>query len=157
MLKMRWKPFLISLGITLATGVVSAFLTNGSMEVFQQLKQPPLSPPGWLFPVVWTILFTLMGIAAYQIYIASVPKAEKSAALIVYGVQLMVNFLWPIFFFLQGWYLFAFFWLLMLWVLILGLILLFYRISKWAGLLLIPYLLWVAFAGYLNFGVYLLN
>ena len=69
----------------------------------------------------------------------------------------MVNFLWPIFFFLQGWYLFAFFWLLMLWVLILGLILLFYRISKWAGLLLIPYLLWVAFAGYLNFGVYLLN
>ena len=61
-MKMRWKPFLISLGIPLATGVVSAFLTNGSMEVFQQLKQPPLSPPGWLFPVVWTILFTLMEI-----------------------------------------------------------------------------------------------
>lgn len=156
-MKIKWKPFLISLATPLAVDGVSAFLTRDSMETFQKLNQPPLSPPGWVFPVVWTVLFVMMGVASYRVYMASVPRSEKTAALAVYGVQLMMNFFWPIFFFLQGWYLFAFFWLLMLWVLILGLLLLFYRISRWAGLLLFPYLLWVSFAGYLNFGIYLLN
>ena len=156
-MKIRWKPFLISLGIPLAIGGLSAFLTNDSMKEFQQLNQPPLSPPGWLFPVVWSILFVLMGIASYLVCTSDVPRRDRRTALWLYGVQLGVNFFWSIFFFNLGLYLFSFLWLLFLWVLLLALWLLFRRISKPAGWLLVPYLLWVTFAGYLNLGIYFLN
>jgi len=153
----KLKPLLINLFIPLAVGGLSALLTMDSMETFSSLNQPPLSPPGWLFPVVWTILYTLMGIAAYLVYTSNKPKKQINTALIVYGIQLFFNFFWSIIFFNRADYLFAFVWLVILWALILANIILFYRISKPAGILLIPYLLWVTFAGYLNFAIYLLN
>lgn len=127
----------------------------GSMERFAALNQPPLSPPGWLFPIVWTILFIMMGIASYLVFVSE--DSRKSSALIVYAVQLAVNFVWPVLFFNLGVYFAAFLWLLFLWVLILITILLFRRIRTAAAVLLLPYLFWTAFAGYLNLGIALLN
>ncbi|MBE6783932.1 MAG: tryptophan-rich sensory protein [Ruminococcaceae bacterium] len=153
----RLKPLLINLFIPLAVGGLSALFTMNSMENFERLNQPPLSPPGWLFPVVWTILYTLMGIAAYLVVTSNATQKDKRTALTIYGVQLFFNFLWSIIFFNREDFLFAFIWLVALWALIIANIILFYRISKPAGIMLIPYLLWVTFAGYLNFAIYLLN
>jgi len=156
-MKIKWKPFLIAIAIPLAVGGLSAFLTRDAMKEFAKLNQPPLSPPGWLFPVVWTILFLLMGVASYLVWNAQDPKGVRGKALTAYGIQLAVNFCWTIFFFNLGWYLFSFAWLIFLWVLIAETILLFWKLSHTAGMLLLPYLIWVTFAGYLNFGIYLLN
>lgn len=156
-MKIRWKPLIVCLAIPLLVGGASAFLTKDSMKEFSMLNQPPLSPPMWVFPVVWTILFAMMGLASYLVYVSETRPREKRMALILYGLQLLVNFGWPLFFFRLNWWLFAFFWLLLLWVMILDMTARFYRLRPLAGVLLIPYLAWVAFAGYLNFGIYLLN
>lgn len=111
----------------------------------------------WVFPVVWSILYVLMGLGSYLVWNSTDRRGEKRKALCVYGVQLAFNFLWTIFFFNCGWYLFAFAWLVALWGLILWTFLLFRHLSHPAGWTLVPYLAWVAFAGYLNFGIYLLN
>lgn len=145
------------IAIPLAVGGTSAFLTRDAMESFSRLDQPALSPPMWAFPVVWTILYILMGLGSYLVLTGNDRRGERGKALCVYGVQLAFNFLWTIFFFNCGWYLFAFAWLVVLWVLILWTFLLFRRQSHPAGWTLLPYLAWVAFAGYLNFGIYLLN
>lgn len=153
----RPKPFLVCLAVPLITGVLAALVTGGSMGIYQILNKPPLSPPGWLFSVVWTLLYILMGIASYLVYISDAPAEKKNTALKVYALQLVVNFLWPIWFFSLNMYLFSFVWLVLLWVLVVLTALLFYRINKTAGYLMIPYLLWVSFAGYLNLSVYLMN
>lgn len=151
----KWKPLLISIVIALGAGALSAWLSGDNMSVYQTLKLPPLAPPGIVFPIVWTVLYILMGISAYLIY-QSISENKKSA-LIVYVIQLFLNALWsPIFFRMEA-YLFAFVWLVVLWVFILIMIIKFYPINKTAALLQIPYLLWVTFAGYLNFAIYLLN
>jgi len=155
--KIDKKRLIICLAIPLVVGGAAGLLTMNSMEAFEALNQPPLSPPGWLFPVVWTVLYVLMGIASYLVSISDAPQEEKARALWTYGIQLAFNFLWPIAFFNLKWYLFAFLWLVILWILILITALRFGRIRKPAGYLLVPYLLWVAFAGYLNLGIYLLN
>ena len=155
-MKIEWKKLLLCVAIPLAVGGVAAVLTAGGMESFSAMKQPPLSPPGWLFPIVWTILYTFMGIASYLV--ATADKTYRArTALTVYGVQLFFNFLWSIVFFNLGAYWFAFVWLLILWVLIIITTVLFYGISKPAGYLMIPYLVWVTFAAYLNFAIALLN
>lgn len=145
------------IAIPVLTGVLSALLSDGGMQAFQQFQKPPLSPPGWLFPVVWTVLYVLMGIASYLIYTSDADAASRSGALTIYGYQLVINFLWSIFFFNFQWYLFSFVWLILLWILIFIMILRFYPISKIAAYLMIPYLVWVTFAGYLNLGVWYLN
>ena len=152
----KWK-LIKCIAIPLIVGTAASLLSGGGMEVFAAVEQPPLSPPGWLFPVVWTILYTLMGISSYLIVTAKAEPQEISKAISVYTYQLLVNFLWPIFFFNFQWYLFSFFWLLLLWVLVFWMIRLFYPISKVAAYLNIPYLVWLTFAGYLNFGIWLLN
>lgn len=149
-----WKKLLASLAVPLAIGGLSALLTKDSMETFDSLNKPAFSPPGWLFPVVWTVLFVLMGIACYIVVTAG---GGNRAALTLYGVQLLFNLLWSLIFFRAGAYLAAFIWLILLWLLILATTVLFYRISKPAGILMLPYLLWVTFAGYLNLSIYLLN
>ena len=135
-------------------GGASAFFTRDGMQTFQTLNKPALAPPGWLFPVVWTLLYALMGIASYLVLTSD--KANRFA-LTIYAVQLIFNFFWSIIFFNLERYLFAFVWLVLLWILIFITTVLFYRISKPAGYLMIPYLLWVTFAGYLNLFIYLLN
>lgn len=153
-LKIQWKKLIICLAIPLAVGGISAFLIQDSMETFDTLQKPPLSPPGWLFPVVWTILYILMGIASYLVLTSSSPN---QTALTLYGIQLTFNFIWPLIFFNRQQYLFAFIWLVLLWLSILATIIPFDSISKPAKYFMLPYLLWVTFAGYLNFAIYLLN
>lgn len=153
-MKKQWKTLIICIAIPLAVGVLSALLTRGGMQTFAELEKPALSPPGWLFPVVWTILYVLMGIASYLVVTS---KKPNGAALITYGLQLVFNFFWSIIFFNMQAYLFAFFWLVILWFLILKTTVKFFKIDETAGILMIPYLLWVTFAGYLNLSIYLLN
>ena len=156
-MKTNIKRLLLCLAVPLAVGGLSAFLTRDAMEQFQKLNKPPLAPPGWVFPIAWTALYLLMGLASYLVWQSRGPRRAVREALTLYGVQLGFNFLWTILFFNMGRYLFAFIWLAVLWVLILALVIRFYRLSRIAGYLMIPYLMWVAFAGYLNFGIYLLN
>lgn len=156
-MKINKKLLTICLAIPLAVGGVSALLTGGGMDTFETLNKPPLSPPGWLFPVAWTTLYILMGIASYLTLTSGEKQRNVRHALTIYGIQLAFNFLWPIFFFSLSAYLFAFIWLIVLLLLIFRTTVLFYGISEPAGYLMIPYLLWVTFAGYLNLGIYLLN
>lgn len=153
-MKIEWKKLIACIALPLVIGGFSAFLTRGSIETFETINKPPLSPPGWLFPIVWTILYVLMGVASYLVLTSGKPNRT---ALVVYGIQLVFNFFWSIIFFNLERYLFAFIWLALLWLLILITTILFYRISQPAGYLMLPYLLWVTFAGYLNFAIYLLN
>lgn len=152
------KPYIISVAAALAVGGLSALLTAGNMDLYSTVTPPPFAPPSILFPIVWTILYTLMGISAAVIYNEkeNMPK-EVSSALFVYAFSLFLNFFWSIIFFNMQAFLFAFVWLLILWVTILITIIKYYRISPVAGLLQIPYLLWVTFAGYLNLAIYVLN
>lgn len=155
-MKVNWKLLVICLVIPLAVGGLSA-LVSGGMADYQQLNQPPLSPPGWLFPIVWTLLYLLMGYASYRVVTADAPREEKRRALLVYAAQLLVNFLWsPIFFGLEL-RLTAFIVLVILWILVYITMRLFSKIDERAGDLLLPYILWVTFAGYLNIGTFLLN
>lgn len=153
--KIDWKKLGLSLAISLGTGILSALITMPAMEAFVLVEKPPLTPPDFLFPIVWTILFTLMGISSYIIYKAN--DKNSNLSLRIYAIQLIVNFFWPIFFFNMQAYLFSFIWILLLWVLIIVMIYQFSKTSKIAALLQIPYFLWVTFAAYLNFGVYWLN
>lgn len=155
-MNIKWKPILISLGIPLAAGGLAALLSGG-MDNYEYLNQPPLAPPGWVFPVVWSILYLLMGYASYRVVFSEGSFPQIRRALTLYGVQLFLNFLWPILFFRFQWFLAAFFLLLLLWAAILATIHAFSKVDEKAGNLLIPYLLWVSFAGYLNLGVALLN
>lgn len=169
-MKRDWKTLLVCILIPLGVGAVAGFLTRGGMESFATLNKPPLSPPAWVFPVVWTILYILMGLSSYLIYVSGTQEQNnktlsknteeslgKSKALSTYGYQLIVNFLWPVFFFNFQWYFFAFLWLVLLWVLVAKMILEFGMISPMAAFLNVPYLLWLSFAGYLNLGIWLLN
>lgn len=150
------KPYVYWVVGTLLVGALASFLTRNNMDVYETLNQPALAPPGWLFPIVWTILYILMGIGAAIIYQKG-KSIEGSSAIKLYIVQLIFNFLWTIVFFNLGWYLFAYVWLMILWVLIIIMIVKFYRISPIAAYMQIPYLLWVTFASYLNLMIYLLN
>lgn len=147
----KYKPYIIEILIALAVGGLSAYFTKDSMADFEVLTKPPLSPPGFLFPIVWAVLFILMGISAGMVY-----KASGSVPFI-YRLSLIVNFLWSIIFFNMEAYLFAFIWLLLLLVLIILTIIEYSKVSKTAAYLQIPYLVWVAFAGYLNFFIWMLN
>jgi len=156
-MKLDIKLLIKSIALPLLVGIVAGLLTRTAMQDFAVLNQPPLSPPGWLFPVVWTILYIFMGISSYLIQTSDASAEAKSNALLLYHYQLIVNFLWPIFFFNFGWYLFSLVWLLLLWILVFFMIRRFYEVSKPAAYLNIPYLIWLTFAAYLNAGVWWLN
>lgn len=156
-MKLDWKKLLICLGIPLAVGGLAALISGGGMADYGELAQPPLAPPGWLFPIVWTILYLLMGYASYRVLTSGAEEQKIRRALVLYGTQLALNFLWPLVFFGLEWYLVAFLLLVALWVLIYLTMRAFSNIDELAGTLLLPYILWVTFAGYLNLGVYFLN
>ncbi len=150
------KTRLIAWAIPLAVGGLATFLSGG-MDTYMVLNQPPLSPPAWVFPLVWTVLYLLMGEASWRIYTSDKDPAEVKKALIAYGVQLFLNFIWPLVFFGRKMYLAAFVVLIGLWAAIAVTMRRFSKINERAADLLIPYLLWVTFAAYLNLGVFLLN
>lgn len=152
---LKIKPYVVSIVIALAVGGLSALLTADNMMIYQEIVRPALAPPAFLFPIVWTILFILMGISSAIIYKSN--EKSSSEALTIYAIQLVVNFFWSIIFFNLRNYLFALIWILLLWFLIIFMIYKFYGINKTAALLQIPYLLWVTFATYLTFTIYLLN
>lgn len=152
------KPYVISIAIALAVGGLSALLTAGNMNIYGRIITPPLSPPPILFPIVWTILYTLMGVSSARIYIKGKEQnIDVSGALLVYALQLAVNFFWSIIFFNMQAFLFAFVWIILLWLLIIVMIKRFYEIDPLSAWLQIPYLLWVTFAAYLTFAIYILN
>ncbi len=150
---------IIAVAIPLVVGGVSAALTNGTMTTFNSVKKPPLSSPGWLFPIAWSILYILMGIASYLIFKINDEgfAGNRKMFLIVYFVQLVFNFFWTIIFFNMKQYYFAFGWLVVMWILILICIVQAFKMSKVAGWMLIPYILWSTFAGYLNLSIAIMN
>ncbi len=149
------KALLINLFLPLAAGGLSALLTMRSMDVYESLRLPPYSPPGWIFPVVWTALYLIMGYASYLVWKRD--STGRNGALLFYGLQLLVNVIWPVLFFNLQNYRTALLWIILLWVLILVTVIRFFMETPPAGWLMIPYLLWVAFAVYLNAGVLMLN
>lgn len=150
------KRLIICLAIPLGVGALSAFISMGAMSDFDALRKPPLSPPGWLFPIVWTILYALMGFSLFLV--TGMPRSEdREQGIVLFSVQLFFNFMWSIFFFNLSLYFFSFIWLVALWALIILMILSFRKVSPLAAYLNIPYLAWVTFAGYLNLGIALLN
>jgi len=154
----KLKPYIISVLIALGVGGLSALITSSSMDIYDEIVKPELAPPGFLFPIVWGVLFVLMGISAAIVY--NKTKTRKSIAntgLGVYALQLAVNFFWSILFFNLRAFLFSFVWLILLWILIIIMIIRFLKISPLAAYLQIPYLIWVTFAGYLNYMIYVLN
>ena len=149
------KPYIFSILLALTVGGLSALSTANNMNIYDKIVSPPLSPPGWLFPVVWTILFILMGISAAMIFTSD--SAQKDDALFIYAVSIVLNFTWSIFFFNLQAFIVAFIILIALWLSIIITIIKYYKINKAAAWLQLPYLLWVTFAGYLNFAIILLN
>lgn len=154
--KSKTKIYGIFIAISLAIGGLSALFTNMGMDDYRLAQKPALTPPEIVFPIVWTILYTLMGISAARVWIASEDKGSNGG-LMLYAIQLVVNFFWSVIFFTLQAYGFAFFWLLFLWLLVLLMIISFSKTDKIAAYLQIPYLLWLTFAGYLNFMVWMLN
>ena len=153
----------LAIVVPLGGGLIISLFTRNAMTKFGTFNQPPLAPPAILFPIAWTILYVLMGIASYFIWKKGYDSRKKSnkslskTALIIYAVQLIFNFAWtPIFFTLELFW-FAFIWLLILWALVLALVIVSYKISKPAFWMLLPYLLWCTFAAYLNCGIAILN
>lgn len=156
-MRKQWKPIILSILVAEAVGALSGFLTREGMKLFTDaVAQPPLSPPPLLFPIVWTILYVLMGYGSARIWL-STPSPDRSRALNLYAIQLVVNFFWSLIFFNAQAFGFAFFWLLLLWVLVLLMILAFDKIDPLSAKLQVPYLIWLTFAAYLNLGVWYLN
>lgn len=152
------KPYVISVAMALAVGGLSALLTKNNMSVYNNIERPALAPPMVVFPIVWSILFILMGISGAMVWVNREKDPDTAfAALRVYGMQLIINFFWSIIFFNMQAYLFAFIWLVLLWIFILVMIAQFRKISPLAAYLQLPYLLWVTLAGYLTLMIYLLN
>ena len=148
---------MIWIGISEAVGIVSGLLSRNGMTIFRQSAvQPELSPPPILFPVVWTILYALMGIGGARVSLAP-ESAARSWGLNLFVTQLIVNFFWSLIFFNTQAYGFALAWLILLFALALWMTLEFRKTDPPAALLQIPYLLWLAFAAYLNWSVWQLN
>ena len=155
--KRAWKTYALWVLIPEAVGALAAFLTREGTRMFRQTAvQPTLAPPGWVFPVVWGILYALMGIGAARVALAP-DSRERSEALNVFFIQLGVNFLWSIIFFNFQAYGFALAWILLLLGLVIWMSVAFYRVDPLAGYLQIPYILWVSFASVLTFAVWQLN
>ncbi len=152
-----YRPYLAFIAISVGTGFLASLLTTGGTELYSNgLERPPLSPPAILFPIVWTILYILMGISAARIWLAP-DSVDRTKGLNLFITQLIVNFFWSLIFFNAQAFFAAFVWLAVLLILIVWMVFTFYKVDKPAALLQIPYILWVSFAGYLNFMIWRLN
>ena len=150
----KYKQYIIVAGLVLAAGGLSALLAGGFSN-YNMMEKPPFSPPSWVFPVVWAVLYIMMGIAAVMVSRSN--DIDKSSALRLFVLQLIVNLIWPIIFFRFEAPKFALFWLLLLIILVILTTRSFFSVSKKAGWLMIPYIIWLFVAFYLNFGIVALN
>lgn len=157
MKKITWKPYILWILLAEAVGALSGWLTREGTQLFSEtVAKPPLTPPSLVFPIVWGILYALMGIGAARVSLTE-PSEDRSRGLNLFVAQLIVNFFWSLIFFNAQAYGFAFFWLLLLCGLVLWMTLTFRKVDPIAAWLQVPYLLWLTFAAYLNFGVWRLN
>ena len=157
MKRKNWKVYAFWIGLSLGVGMLSGLLSRPGMEGFQEtVAQPPLSPSAILFPIVWTLLYTLIGISAARIWLSE-PSELRSRSINLFIAQLVVNFFWSLIFFDARSFPLAFLWLLLLWGLVAWMIITFRKIDSRAALLQAPYLLWLTFAAYLSAGVWFLN
>lgn len=152
-MKKTTKTYAFFIVLCLAVGGLSAFLTRGNMDIFETVTKPPLAPPAFVFPIVWSILYILLGIGAAMVYL----REPKSDALTVFAIDLAINFFWSIIFFNFRAFGFAFLWLVLLLVVTVIMAISFFRVKKAAGILQIPYVIWLILAGYLNLFIYLTN
>lgn len=155
--KSQWKTYLFWVALAEGIGLLAGVLTREATALYSRMTvKPPLSPPAWIFPVVWTVLYALMGISAARVSLKQESRA-RSRGLNIFVAQLIVNFFWSLIFFNARAYGFALVWLILLWTLIVWMIYAFGKVDRRAALLQIPYLLWGTFAAYLNYGVWKLN
>ena len=155
--KKAWKTYAFWILLSEAVGALSGFLTREGMEFFSEsVQKPALTPPSLVFPIAWSILYLLMGIGAARIWL-SPDRFRRVGSIALFLVQLFFNFFWSILFFNSRAYGCAFLWLAVLWVLILWMTLSFSELDRPAAWLQLPYLAWVLFAGFLNYGVWMLN
>ncbi len=155
--KINLKKLVTALLIPLAVGGLSSLITMGDTKIYKSLKTPPLSPPGIVFPIVWSVLYILMGVSLYLVMTKRDAYIDKRPAYVLFFVQLFLNFLWQPIFFGAKMYLTAFIILVLLFLSVVAMTVSFYKISRLSALLQIPYIIWVAFAGYLNLGIVILN
>lgn len=153
-MKINYKKLIFIIVVTFLIGSFFSFFIPNSRGFYSTLEKPPLSPPGILFPIVWSVLYILMGIS---LYIVSESDYKREENYLIYIIQLVVNSLWTLLFFGFNLQFLSFLWILLLIVLVIVMIISFYQKSKVAGLIQIPYLLWLLFAAYLNLSIYLLN
>ena len=157
MKKGDWKVYVFWIVLCEAVGIISGLLSADGMALYNAtVSKPLLTPPAWVFPIVWTILYALMGISAARVSL-SPPSNWRTWGLNVFTAQLIVNFFWPLFFFNVQAFGFAFLWLILLWVLVFVTIWLFWKVDRIAAWLMIPYLIWLTFAAYLNAMVWVMN
>lgn len=154
--KINIKKLIISLLIPLVAGGLSSLITGKDMDIYNTVERPPLSPPSIVFPIVWAVLYILMGISLYLYWQKSTPYSKKKGYL-YFAISLFLNFLWSPVFFSARMFLLALFILFAMWIFVLLTILEYKKVSKWAAYLQIPYLVWLTIAFYLNAGIYLLN
>lgn len=156
MKKINWSKLITIVLITEFVGLVASLLSGKIKNVYLSINKPALAPPSWVFGIVWSVLYLIIGVAAYIVY-ESEKTEQRKKAIWLYWLQLFVNFVWPIVFFR-----FLMFRVALLVIVILDILVVittreFYKINKVAGKLMIPYLLWLMFASYLNLGIALLN
>ena len=157
MRKFPWKTYAAWILLAEAVGGLAGWLTREGTKLYtESIVQPPLSPPAIVFPIAWDGLSALLVVIAARIWMAP-PSGDRRLGLRLFAGQLAFNFFWSIIFFDLQWFGFALVWLVALWALIAAMVLVFYRVELLAARLQLPYLVWVAFAGYLNAGVWLLN
>lgn len=151
----KYLPLLLSLVIPFSFAFLGSAVTTPSIDSwYPMLNKPSFNPPSWIFGPVWTLLFFLMGISSYLVW-----KKQKKikTPLKIYGVQLILNFLWSYLFFGLHRPDLALFEIIILWIFILLTIKIFYKVDKLAAYLLIPYIFWVGFAVFLNYSIVSLN
>ena len=155
---MKAKVYITSILIALGGGIASALITMGDMGIYKEITRPPLAPPAILFPIAWTILYTLMGISSARIFLwkKTEPRLVEKA-LTRYAISLLVNYTWPIFFFKFTAFFFSLAWLILLLILVIMTIIVYKKIDKPAAFLQIPYVIWLIFAGYLNAAIWMLT
>ena len=155
--KKAWKVYAFWIVLVETVGALSGFLSREGTAIYGEMAvKPPLAPPSWLFPVVWILLYALMGVGAARVWLAQ-DSSERKKGLNLFVAQLVVNFFWSLIFFNLQAYGFALVWLILLWILVAWMILTFLKVDKTAAYLQIPYLIWLTFAAYLNAAVWVLN
>jgi len=156
--KIDWLKLVISIAIPLLAGFIGSFFTSESVSTwYQTITKPSFNPPSWVFGPVWTTLFILMGIALYLVWTKGWKKDEVKIGIYFFSAQMVLNILWSFLFFYLQKPLYSFIEIIILWLAIFGTILTFYKVDKRTLYLLLPYILWVSFAAFLNLTIYLIN